>query len=151
MQLKRNFWILWSPWLLFIPVLISLEIRKLELAKTWKLSREDRQNFFLKIAMPGLEDDYFSLLKKAKAFFGCRPVTYSIEVGEELTDFVKLMVRNYSVFGLRPARFKNSENVSFRLIYRASRQDPAGEMIDRVEGPHPSFIMEGSSIQKVVL
>lgn len=139
---KKIMFLIMVPWLLAAPLLIYFEVKKLYLMETIKYDTRDRQNFYLKKAMPGLEDDYFELLGRAGKYLYHKRLKYGIYVSSSLPPYVSLMVRNYIVFALSPARPTNERaKMSFKFFYRVRPPDSAGEIVEIISGSKPSYIV----------
>jgi hypothetical protein len=127
--------ILMLPWIIIAPMLIYFEFNKLYLSETINLNLIEKQNYYLKRAMPGLEDDYFKLINSADKYMNKKRYKYKIYVNESLSVFVKSMVRNYIIFALSPARQTiDKSKMDFELYYRVKPNQYKGEILEVISG-----------------
>ena len=97
----------------------------------------------MKVAMPGLEDDYFDILTETSKHFNGRRLPYAVHVGNQVSPFVASMVKNYTIFWLSPSRpTKEEDKIFFKLFYRKTPPTSVGEIVDIISGPKPSYIVK---------
>lgn len=135
--------VIFAPWLVISLLLVWMEIQKLHLDHTMFMNKEQRKVYYLKIAMPGLSDDYFDLLHRATKRFRGRRLPYGIYVLEDLPPFVNLMCRNYDAYALSPSRRTTDEDkMAYKLFYRKAPSASDGKIVDVIHGSKPSYIVE---------
>lgn len=130
------------PPLLLYPLLFLNQIDKMHYRETWNLSQNERKIFFLKIAMPGLENDYFELLDKTLKIMGSKKQYFAVVTGNSVSPFVSLMVHNFTVYWLCPSRTsEDPEKLTYKLYYRTP--PASGEKIlETIQGPENSYLVE---------
>ena len=135
--------VIFAPWLLISLLLVWMEVQKLHLDQTIFMNKEQRKVYYLKVAMPGLSDDYFDFLHSADKRFKGRRLPYGISVQEDLPPFVNLMCRNYVIYALSPSRPTADENkMVYKLFYRKTPSASDGKIVDVIHGQKLSYIVE---------
>lgn len=135
--------VIFSPWFLISLLLVWMEVQKLHLDQTTFMNKEQRKVYYLKVAMPGLTNDYFDLLHRAEKRFRGRRLPYGISVQEDLPPFVNLMCRNYVTYALSPSRQTTDENkMVFKLFYRKAPSASDRKIVEVIYGSELSYIVE---------
>ena len=137
-------------WLMYIPVLFYVEITKQDLNIAWSMSEQERKIHFLKRAMPGLGDDYFELLNRARERFSGGEVKYGFfSAGDSpndaapLPDYARAAARGFSNYWLAPARVASTgPSEEFELYYRKEPFLSGKVVIDKIEGAYPSYVVK---------
>jgi len=97
-----------GPWILFFPMILVLEIHKLDLGHTRKLSGEERRRHFLKVAMPELDDTYFNFLGEVHRNLEPLDQGYTITWPVSLSIGSQRLMEGFAIYDLTPHRPRDS-------------------------------------------
>ncbi len=133
--------LLLAPWIFLIPFLFFQEIKKLNFPATWTLSTEERQNHFLKIALEGLEEDYFHWILEAQKIIRQQPIYYGIRINPNLSPEIKTWVYSYTVYALCPAKQTDNESLQTLCLYYRTPSKKNETLIAIIPSLIPSYLV----------